>query len=102
MQSFVTYAIDNSVKSMDKNIRSRKPGAPKYAAFKVLQNPVRVVIDEALVGSPAQTTTREEDKECFCKMIRFLTDNEPRFILYAFGFTGADGTKVDAIALITW
>lgn len=102
MQSFVPYAIDDSVESMYKNITSRKPGAPKYAAFKVLQDPVRVVIDEALVGSPAQTTTREEDKEYFYKMIRFLTDTEPRFILYAFGFTGADGTKVDAIALIAW
>ena len=64
----------------------------KYAFFK---------IDK--LGDPCVTTTKEDDKKQFEKMKEeVFAKDEPRYILYDFGFTIKDGRKIKKLALIFW
>ena len=70
----------------------------KYVLFKI-ENKKEVIIDQA--GEKHETSTEEEDKPFFEEMKEKLT-NEPRYILYDFGFTNKDGRKINKLAFIFW
>ena len=72
----------------------------KYAFFKI-ENKKKVVVDE--LGDPCATETKEDDKKQFDAMKEKVTaSNEPRYILYDFGFTNKDGRIIKKIAFIFW
>ena len=70
----------------------------KFAFFKI-EGKKKIVVD--VCGDPCKTETKEEDKAQFNRMKEQLS-NEPRYILYDFGFMNEDGRKVDKLAFIFW
>ncbi|XP_078382802.1 uncharacterized protein LOC144665416 [Oculina patagonica] len=55
-----------------------------------------------MLGVKATTDTVEEDEKQFNNMKSLLTNQEPRFILYDFGFTNKEGRKINKLVLIFW
>ena len=70
----------------------------KYAFFKI-EGKKKIIVD--VCGDPCKTEAKEEDEAQFNKMKEQLT-NEPRYILYDFGFMKKDGRKVNKLAFIFW
>lgn len=70
----------------------------KYATFKIV-NKKKVEIDAR--GEPAKTEDKDDDKTKFAELRALLT-NEPRYILYDFGFTNKEGRKINKLAFIFW
>ena len=70
----------------------------KWATFKI-ENKKKVIKD--VTGDPKKTESFEDDKECFMELKGKLT-NEPRYILYDFGFTNKEGRKINKMAFIFW
>ena len=74
----------------------------KYASFKIINKDlIKFVVDEELLGDPKHTETKKEDKECFDELVTKLTE-EPRYILYDFGFTSKEGESIQKMAFIFW
>ena len=70
----------------------------KYATFKI-KNKKEVVVDEK--ADPNKTEDKEADKVCFDELKAKMTQ-EPRYILYDFGFTNLEGRKINKLAFIFW
>ena len=71
----------------------------KFVTFRI-ENKKRIVVDYR--SGPKSTTTREEDEESFQELVAHLED-EPRYILYKFGFeSSTDKRKIDRMAFIFW
>jgi hypothetical protein len=70
----------------------------KYAIFKI-EKKKKIVID--VVGDPCPTDDVEDDKKSFEELKAKMT-NEPRYMLYDFGFTKSDGRKIKKLAFIFW
>ena len=89
--------IDAGVVALFKDIQ--KNHTHKYAAFKIVNK--IVVVEEELLGDPKRTETKEEDKECFDELVTKLTE-EPRYIVYDFGFTNKEDRLIEKLAFIGW
>ena len=70
----------------------------KYMTFKI-ENKKRIVVD--LKGDPRKTASKEEDKEAFTELTGLL-QQEPRYVLYDFGFTNKEGRQLEKLAFIFW
>ena len=70
----------------------------KFAFFKI-EGKKKIVVD--VCGDPCKTEAKEEDEAQFNRMKEQLS-NEPRYILYDFGFLKKDGRKVNKLAFIFW
>ena len=70
----------------------------KFAFFKI-EGKKKIVAD--VCGDPCKTETVEEDEAQFNRMKEQLS-NEPRYILYDFGFVKKDGRRVNKLAFIFW
>ncbi|XP_078382754.1 uncharacterized protein LOC144665384 isoform X2 [Oculina patagonica] len=97
-RSMSEMEIDPTVTALFYEMKLRS--VHKYAAFKIL-NKRRVVIDDDILGDPIATETIEEDAKQFNKM-KSLLSNEPRYILYDFGFTNNEGRLINKLAFIFW
>ena len=70
----------------------------KFMTFKI-EKKKKVVVD--VQGDPNKTESKEDDKVFFDDMKSQFTD-EPRYVLYDFGFTLESGRKLNKIAFIFW
>ena len=70
----------------------------KFAFFKI-EGKKKIVVD--VCGDPCRAEGKEEDEAQFNRMKEQLS-NEPRYILYDFGFMKEDGRKVNKLAFIFW
>lgn len=89
-------SIDQTIPLLFNDMKLKK--IHKYILFKI-ENKKTVVTD--VLGDPAQTTTKEQDKVHWMKM-RECLPNEPRYVLYDFGFQTEAGRAVNKIAFIFW
>ena len=72
----------------------------KWATFKI-EKKKRIIVDE--VADPKTTETKEDDRACFEELKEAVTGNEePRYILYDFGFKNKEGRKLQKLAFIFW
>ena len=72
----------------------------KYVTF-CIENEKKVVVDQ--MGEENMTEEIDEDKKFFEELKQQLIDlNEPRYVLYDFGFTSEDGMEVTKLAFIFW
>jgi len=74
----------------------------KFAAFKLSKDQKKVVIDNDLKGPKSSTKDREADKEFFNQLKEQLRPDEPRFLLYDFGFARQDGREIQKLAFLYW
>lgn len=95
-QSMSGIEVDPEIVTLFNDMKLRSVN--KYATFKIV-NKKRVEID--VKGDPAKTEDKEEDKTQFGTLAAILT-NEPRYILYDFGFTNKEGRKINKLAFIFW
>ena len=72
----------------------------KYVLFKISDDEKQIVIDYA--AGKHKTSTEEEDKQFFDEMRAKLTEAEPRYILYDFGFTAKNGRKLEKLVFAFW
>lgn len=71
----------------------------KWATFKI-EKKKKIILDQA--GDPTKTEDKDDDRACFGALQASLTD-EPRYILYDFGFkTAKEGRIVNKLAFIFW
>ena len=82
------------------------PDPPRgYLRRAFIRTPLRQILDPPQIvdvcGDPCKTEAKEEDEAQFNKMKEQLT-NEPRYILYDFGFMMKDGRNVNKLAFIFW
>lgn len=96
LQSMSGIDIDPDVATLFNDMKLR--AIHKWATFKI-KNKKEVVIDQT--GEPDKTDDRDNDKKCFHEMVKSLTD-EPRFILYDFGFTNKEGRVIKKLAFLFW
>lgn len=81
-------------------MKSRK--AHKYAIFQVFQ---RKIVNVELKSEYGNTTEdRDEDRKCFEELWEHLLEhNEPRFVIYDFGFKPkGENEAITLIAYICW
>lgn len=72
----------------------------KYVTFCIVNNK-KVVVDER--GEENTTEEMEEDMKLFEELKQQLIDlNEPRYVLYDFGFSSEGGRKVSKLVYIYW
>ena len=88
--------VDPEITTLFNDMKLRK--THKWATFKI-EGKKKVIVDKK--GDPKQTEDFETDKICFDELKAELT-NEPRYILYDFGFTIKDGRKISKMAFIFW
>lgn len=88
--------VDADIPTLFNEIKLRS--IHKWATFKI-ENKKKVVVDK--LGDPAKTENKEDDKVHFAQLKEKLT-NEPRYILYDFGFTIKDGRVLKKMAFIFW
>ncbi|KXJ19434.1 cofilin [Exaiptasia diaphana] len=74
----------------------------KYAFFKLSSDQKFVVLDEENLGPKVTTKTKEEDKVYFEQLKNVLETNEPRYILYDFGFQGKEGREYRKLGFMYW
>ena len=88
--------VDPDIVSLFNDMKLRSVN--KYATFKIV-NKKKVEVDAK--GDPAKTEDKGDDKDKFAELGELLT-NEPRYILYDFGFTNKEGRKINKLAFIFW
>lgn len=88
--------VDSEIVSLFNEMKLRSTN--KYATFKIV-NKKKVEID--VKGEPAKTEDKDDDKAKFAELGALLT-NEPRYILYDFGFTNKEGRKINKLGFIFW
>ena len=72
----------------------------KYVTFRIERNKT-VVVDQ--MGEKNITEEMDEDMKFFEELKQQLIDlNEPRYVLYDFGFTFEGGHKFTKLAFIFW
>lgn len=91
-------AIDEEVTSLYNDVKMHKKH--KYVTF-CIEKEKKVIVDAKV--DPKKTEDKEEDKACFEDLKQTLVDlNEPRYVLYDFGFTAKGGRKLTKLAFIFW
>ena len=95
-QALSGIEIDSEIPTLFNEMKLRS--THKYATFKI-EAKKKVTID--VTGDPKATDTKEKDKESFEELKSHLT-NEPRYILYDFGFTNKEGRLINKLAFIFW
>lgn len=88
--------VDPEITTLFNDMKLRQ--THKWATFKI-EGKKKVVVDQK--GDPKKTEDFETDKACFAELKALLT-NEPRYILYDFGFTLKDGRKITKMCFIFW
>ena len=88
--------VDEQIPALFNEMKLRS--THKYITFKV-EKKKKVIID--VLGDPEKTENREADKQSFDELKATL-QNEPRYILYDFGFTNKEQRKINKIAFIFW
>lgn len=71
----------------------------KWITFQIVDKKI-ITIDE--VGDPCPTESKEEDKRQFDALKAKMVTEEPRYIVYDFGFTGKEGRKINKLAFVFW
>lgn len=91
--------VDSSITTLFNEMKLRS--THKYATFKI-ENKKKIVIDKE--GDPRTTEDKESDKACFDELKALLLEraNEPRYVLYDFGFTNKEGRIIKKLAFIFW
>jgi len=90
--------VDSNIATLFNELKLRS--IHKYATF-MIENKKKVVVDQK--GDPASTESKEDDKVQFNALRDLVTaSNQPRYILYDFGFTNKEGRKINKIAFIFW
>ncbi|CAH3199115.1 unnamed protein product [Porites evermanni] len=88
--------VDAEINGLFNDMKMRS--THKFALFNI-EGKKKIVAD--VCGNPCKTETKEEDEAQFNRMKEQLT-NEPRYILYDFGFMKKDGRRVNKLAFIFW
>ena len=78
----------------DMKIRSTN----KYATFKI-EKKKKVIVD--VKGDANATEDKADDKTSFDELKKAL-GNEPRYVLYDFGFKNKEGRIIKKLAFIFW
>lgn len=86
--------VDAEINSLFNDMKLRS--THKFAFFKI-ENKKKIIVD--VLGDPCKTEAKEEDEAQFNQMKGQL-NNEPRYILYDFGFTTKDGRIIKKLAFI--
>lgn len=89
---------DDNVKLLYNDVKMKS--THKWVTFKITDDKKSIVVDK--VGEPKDTETKEEDGCCFDEVKDMMVVEEPRYIIYDFGFTIKGGRKIKKIALIFW
>lgn len=91
-------AIDEEVTSLYNDVKMKQTN--KYVTFRI-EKEKRVVVDEK--AEQCKTEERDEDSKQFEELKTKLVElNEPRYVLYDFGFTAKGGRKLSKLAFIFW
>ena len=91
-------AIDEEVTTLYNDVKMKQTN--KYVTFRIEKDKM-VIVDEK--GDACKTDDRDVDKEQFELLKAKLIDlNEPRYVLYDFGFTAKGGRKLTKLAFIFW
>lgn len=88
--------IDSEITELYNDMKLRSTN--KWATFKI-EKKKKIVLDQK--ADPMATEDKDVDKECFVALKAALT-NEPRYILYDFGFINKEGRKIKKLAFIFW
>ena len=96
IQSMSEVQVHAEINGLFNDMRIRRTN--KFALFDI-EGKKKIVAD--VCGDPCKTKTKEEDEAQFNRMKEQLT-NEPRYILYDFGFMKKDGRRVNKLAFIFW
>ncbi len=96
LQSMSGIEVDAEIPTLFNEIKLR--ATHKWVTFRI-ENKKKVVVDQK--GDPCSTTDKETDKGCFGELAAVLGD-EPRYILYDFGFTNKEHRKIGKLAFIFW
>ena len=88
--------VDPEITTLFNDIKIRHTN--KWATFKI-ENKKKVVLEKK--GEAQETTDFDSDRACFQELLDALTD-DPRYILYDFGFTNKEGRKIQKLAFIFW
>ena len=88
--------VDAEINGLFNDMKMRS--THKFALFNI-EGKKKIVAD--VCGNPCKTETKEADEAQFNRMKEQLT-NEPRYILYDFGFMKKDGRRVNKLAFIFW
>ena len=70
----------------------------KFITFKVWEKK-KIIVDQR--SGPKRTESMEEDEEVFQELVALLKD-EPRYILYDFGFKSSQMGEIRRIAFLLW
>ena len=96
IQSMSEVQVHAEINGLFNDMRMRR--THKFALFDI-EGKKKIVAD--VCSDPCKTKTKEEDEVQFHRMKEQLT-NEPRYILYDFGFMKKDGRRVNKLAFIFW
>ena len=96
-QAMSGMEVDPDIVTLYNDMKLRK--TKKWATFKI-SDEKKIVIDQ--LGDPKETETLEDDEECFGQLKATLTTEQPRYILYDFGFKGGENRTVKKLAFIFW
>ena len=88
--------IDSELPTLFNEMKLRS--THKYMTFKI-ENKKKIIVD--VMGDPVTTDNKEDDKAAFGELKAQLT-NEPRYILYDFGFKNKEGRQIKKIGFIFW
>ena len=88
--------VDAEINSLFNDMKLKS--THKFAMFEI-EGKKKIIVD--VRGDPCITEAKEEDEAQFNQMKGQL-NNEPRYILYDFGFTNKDGRKIKKLAFIFW
>lgn len=92
--------VEQEVVDIFQLIKNKK--GPKFVAFRLSNNKKSVIVDHDIKGEKIKTTDVEEDKKHFQKLLDMQKDEEPRYIIYDFGFKQEDGKINEKLAFISW
>lgn len=91
-------AIDEEVTTLYNDVKMKQTN--KYVTFRI-EKEKTVVVDAK--ADPCKTEDKDADKEQFEVLRTKLVElNEPRYVLYDFGFTAKGGRKLSKLSFIFW
>lgn len=96
LQSMSGIVVEQEVTDLFNEVKLRH--THKWVLFKI-EGKKKVIIDEK--GDAKSTDDKVADKECFDELKAKLTQ-EPRYILYDFGFKNKEGRQIEKLAFIFW
>lgn len=92
--------MDPTIPTFMNNMNLNKTN--KYACFKLADDQQSVIIDKDILGEKAETSCKEDDKVYFEQLKAKLPADEPRYVVYDFGFVGKDNRTIKKLAFIYW